>query len=85
MKSFSFIHTADLHLDSPFSGLRQLDGEVAALLKDLGPAERRHWELFYRLASRDCEGEWLDAHWQRWLEWESELNARGGVAPRVHG
>jgi len=21
MKSFSFIHTADLHLDSPFSGL----------------------------------------------------------------
>ena len=34
MKDFSFIHTADLHLDSPFSGLRQIDGEVAALLKD---------------------------------------------------
>ncbi len=34
MKSFSFIHTADLHLDSPFSGLSQVDGEIAALLKD---------------------------------------------------
>ena len=34
MKSFSFIHTADLHLDSPFRGLRQVDGEIADLLKD---------------------------------------------------
>ena len=34
MKNFSFIHTADLHLDSPFSGLRQVDGEIADLLKD---------------------------------------------------
>ncbi len=34
MRNFSFIHTADLHLDSPFSGLRQVDGEVAAILKD---------------------------------------------------
>jgi DNA repair exonuclease SbcCD nuclease subunit len=34
MRSFSFIHTADLHLDSPFSGLRQVDGEIADLLKD---------------------------------------------------
>jgi DNA repair exonuclease SbcCD nuclease subunit len=34
MKKLSFIHTADLHLDSPFSGLRQVDAEVAALLKD---------------------------------------------------
>jgi DNA repair exonuclease SbcCD nuclease subunit len=34
MKSFSFIHTSDLHLDSPFSGLRQVDDEIANLLKD---------------------------------------------------
>jgi DNA repair exonuclease SbcCD nuclease subunit len=34
MKNFSFIHTADLHLDSPFKGLRQVDGEIADLLKD---------------------------------------------------
>jgi DNA repair exonuclease SbcCD nuclease subunit len=34
MKSFSFIHTADLHLDSPFTGLRQVDGAVASLIKD---------------------------------------------------
>ncbi|UCG11695.1 MAG: hypothetical protein JSU72_14325 [Deltaproteobacteria bacterium] len=29
MKSFSFVHTADLHLDSPFSGLLQVDSELA--------------------------------------------------------
>jgi DNA repair exonuclease SbcCD nuclease subunit len=34
MKPFSFIHTADLHLDSPFTGLRQVDGAVASLIKD---------------------------------------------------
>ena len=34
MRPFSFIHTADLHLDSPFSGLRQVDGTVASLIKD---------------------------------------------------
>ncbi len=34
MKNFSFIHIADLHLDSPFSGLRRMNGEVAALLRD---------------------------------------------------
>ena len=34
MKSFSFIYTVDLHLDSPFSGLRQVGGEIADLLKD---------------------------------------------------
>jgi DNA repair exonuclease SbcCD nuclease subunit len=34
MKNFSFIHTADLHLDSPFSGLRNVDEQIAGLLKD---------------------------------------------------
>jgi DNA repair exonuclease SbcCD nuclease subunit len=34
MRPFSFIHTADLHLDSPFTGLRQVDGAVASLIKD---------------------------------------------------
>jgi exonuclease SbcD len=34
MKPFSFIHTADLHLDSPFSGLRQVGVTVASLIKD---------------------------------------------------
>jgi len=34
MRPFSFIHTADLHLDSPFSGLRQVDGTVASLIRD---------------------------------------------------
>ena len=32
MNSFSFIHTADLHLDSVFSGLRQVEGDMASLV-----------------------------------------------------
>ena len=34
MQAFTFVHTADLHLDSPFIGLEQIDAEVAAALKD---------------------------------------------------
>ena len=34
MRPFSFIHTADLHLDSPFTGLRQVGASVASLIKD---------------------------------------------------
>ena len=34
MQAFTFVHTADLHLDSPFVGLEQIDTEVAAVLKD---------------------------------------------------
>jgi exonuclease SbcD len=33
MRPFRFIHSADLHLDSPFVGLRKLNGEVAAELR----------------------------------------------------
>lgn len=34
MRGFSFIHTADLHLDSPFSGVRRVEGEMAELFGD---------------------------------------------------
>ncbi|MBW1979912.1 MAG: DNA repair exonuclease [Deltaproteobacteria bacterium] len=34
MKSFSFLHTADLHLDSPFHGLQQIDSRMARLLRE---------------------------------------------------
>ena len=61
------------------------DPEVAHLLADLGPAERRHWELFYRLARRDTDEEALAARFQGWRELEADL-ARGlGVSPAVHG
>jgi tRNA-(ms[2]io[6]A)-hydroxylase len=61
------------------------DPEVAHLLADLGPAERRHWELFYRLAGREIEPEALAVRFQRWREFEADL-ARGlGVSPAVHG
>lgn len=61
------------------------DQEVAHLLADLGPAERRHWELFYRLAGRGVDADALAARFLRWREFEAEL-ARGlGVSPTVHG
>lgn len=61
------------------------DPEVARLLADLGPAERRHWELFYHLASRETDAETLAARFQGWREFEADL-ARGlGTSPAVHG
>ncbi len=51
------------------------------LLADLGPAERRHWELFYKLAGRDVEPDALAARFLGWREFEAKL-ARGlGVVP----
>ncbi len=60
------------------------DPEVAHLLADLGPAERRHWELFYRLAGRETdEPPWRPASW---AGGSSADLARGlGVSPAVHG
>jgi tRNA-(ms[2]io[6]A)-hydroxylase len=61
------------------------DREVARLLADLGPAERRHWELFFELAGREVDAEALEARFQHWREFEADL-ARGlGVSPAVHG
>ncbi|MFP5286344.1 MAG: tRNA isopentenyl-2-thiomethyl-A-37 hydroxylase MiaE [Thermoanaerobaculia bacterium] len=61
------------------------DQEVAHLLADLGPAERRHWELFYHLAGRETGAEALATRFQHWLEFEAGL-ARGlGISPAVHG
>ena len=61
------------------------DREVQRLLADLGPAERRHWELFHQLAGRDVEADALADRFQSWRELEADL-ARGlGVSPAVHG
>jgi len=61
------------------------DPEVASLLADLGPAERRHWKLFYKLAGREVDAEALAARFLGWCELEARL-ARGlGVSPTVHG
>ncbi len=59
--------------------------EVARLLQDLGPAEKRHWQMFFRLAERELAADLLEARWQGWLEHEAELSRRGGVEPTVHG
>jgi tRNA-(ms[2]io[6]A)-hydroxylase len=61
------------------------DSEVTRLLGDLGPAERRHWQMFYELAGRETAAEALAARFQEWREFEAEL-ARGlGTSPAVHG
>ena len=59
--------------------------EIADLLRDLGPAEKRHWEMFYALAQRECGAKILEARWNAWLEWESELMSGLGSSPTVHG
>lgn len=61
------------------------DPEVARLLADLGPAERRHWQLFYQLAGRETEAEALEARFQDWREFEAGLARDLGVSPTVHG
>ena len=61
------------------------DEEVRALLLDLGPAEKRHWQLFHRLAGRDVSATALDERFSRWLTIECELAAQGGQRPTVHG
>ena len=61
------------------------DPEVVRLLADLGPAERRHWQLFHHLAGRDVDADALAVRFQHWREFEADL-ARGlGVSPAVHG
>ena len=61
------------------------DAEVASLLQDLGPAEKRHWQMFYALAEREMAADELTPRWQAWLELERDLSMRGGVLPTVHG
>jgi tRNA-(ms[2]io[6]A)-hydroxylase len=61
------------------------DEEVKHLLHDLGPAEKRHWQLFYRLAGRGVEESALAERLARWLQIERDLAPQGGVRPTVHG
>lgn len=61
------------------------DEEVAELLRDLGPAERRHWLIFHRLAARHLSAADLDRRFRYWLEIERDLTAGLGRAPTVHG
>lgn len=61
------------------------DPEICRLLQELGPAEKRHWEMFYKLAGRDVESEALAERWRGWLELERGLARELGVSPTVHG
>ncbi len=61
------------------------DEEVKDLLQDLGPAEKRHWQLFYRLAGRGVDPAALAERFASWLEIERDLAEKGGVRPTVHG
>lgn len=59
--------------------------DVRRLLFDLGPAEKRHWQMFFQLAQRHLSAEELEPRWQRWLDLEAKLSAAGGIHPTVHG
>jgi len=61
------------------------DPEVAVLLAELGPAERRHWETFHGLARRDLDPARFEERWSDWLDAERAINSRGGRSARVHG
>jgi tRNA-(ms[2]io[6]A)-hydroxylase len=61
------------------------DEEIESLLRELGPAEHRHWRILFDLASRELPPERLEPRWRRWLEIEARLTARGGRRPVVHG
>ena len=61
------------------------DAEVRELLTDLGPAEARHWRMFYNLAARELPEEDLRIRWQAWLDFERDLTSMGGKLPTVHG
>ncbi|MEM8962914.1 MAG: tRNA isopentenyl-2-thiomethyl-A-37 hydroxylase MiaE [Acidobacteriota bacterium] len=67
------------------SVIEERDPEVARLLVDLGPAEKRHWRMFYALAEREAQGDALTERWREWLEHEAALSRQGGVRPLVHG
>ena len=61
------------------------DAPLEDLLADLGPAEKRHWELFHRLAAREAPADVLEKRWREWLEVERELCQDRGNSPTVHG
>jgi len=61
------------------------DPQLSGLLRDLGPAEERHWEMFHELAAREIDAAGLKACWQRWLGRERDLMAARGAEPTVHG
>jgi tRNA-(ms[2]io[6]A)-hydroxylase len=61
------------------------DDDVRSLLFDLGPAEKRHWQTFHRLAAREIPAAEFDARWDRWLDAERDLSKGLGHAPTVHG
>jgi len=67
------------------AAIKDRDPEVARLLHDLGPAEKRHWQMFYRLAQRELAPTQLASRWQSWLEHEATLSRQGGKVATVHG
>jgi len=65
--------------------LRGRDPELERLLSDLGPAERRHWEVFFGLASRGVDPDPLARLWREWLQLEQRLMRGRGRSAQVHG
>lgn len=65
--------------------IEERDPEVADLLFDLGPAEKRHWEMFYSLAAREVPTPELETRWRHFLEVDRAFMETAGRLPTVHG
>ena len=59
--------------------------EVCELLRELGPAEQRHWRMFHSLAALNLPADRLEQRWRDWLQFEAETARLGGRRPTVHG
>jgi len=61
------------------------DQELAQFYFDLMASEARHYTTFLRLAKLYLDPQRVDARWEEWLTYESEVIARYGNSETIHG
>lgn len=61
------------------------DQELAQFYFDLMASEARHYTTFLRLAKLYLDAERVDARWEEWLTYESEIITRYGNSETIHG
>lgn len=61
------------------------DQELAQFYFDLMASEARHYTTFIRLAKLYVDPDRVDARWEEWLSFESEVISRYGNNESIHG
>lgn len=61
------------------------DAELAAFYHELMKSEAGHYSMFLLLAKQYGDEETVEAKWQAFLDYESEVIARFGKSERIHG